>query len=240
MKNKIKLFCSLLVFCTTLFAGSMNDDPFIIKTTLHKAEVRFNADNTSEQNKVIELEIFGGYDRHKVHAVFSVENADMSSTPLSEYDTARLHVYYSFIDDIYSDGLIGILHSFKGGGVDFVSIGYKALLPYYIDSQTLLYANKEGLAFLDVELEHEMMVTQKVILLFNAELSLASKHNEIMQSNSGLNHIGSGVRLIYAINKNIMPYVGVAYEKSYFKSNIPTDDESHSELSYIIGAHIWF
>jgi hypothetical protein len=269
MNNLIKKYIlniSLSISLVLVFSSGLNamdkDDPFIVKTTIHAKEYRVNANDYDKQTKILEADVAMGYDFNKVYFELNLEQAvtnneeenegdhtkedkkEYSDNDLRGFGGANMHIYYEFVDYVYSNGLIGIKHDFRGDGTQFLSVGYKALMPYFIDTKTILFANNDGLVELDVGLEYEIMVTQNIVIMLANEFRFYNKNDETLKAYKGLGSIEGSVKLMYGISKKILPYISIGYEENYYKPDhiqaLKNVNSEGGETFYAIGLQVWF
>lgn len=222
MKNIIII--TMILFSFFSFTHSMdNDDPLIIKTSIHALEHRVGE---NENINFLDAQIDMGYDLKKIVFKAHLEQGE------EEFETAETRLLYSIATDPYWNFQIGIRKDWQENGKDYVSIGVDGLYPYYIDTEAVLFVATDGLIQARLALEHEMMVTQKVIILAGVEADVLSTDDDgsFVQSEAF-------IKLMYGITKAFIPYIGIHSENQYFSK---ADAEAEDEFFYTVGIHAWF
>ena len=96
------------------------------------------------------------------------------------------------------------------------ALGVQGLAPQYIDVQATLYIGDEGHVAARVELEHDMHVTQRLVMQPLVELSLSGKDDPDRGIGPGLSTAEVGFRFRYELKKELAPYAGVVWHKKLF------------------------
>lgn len=225
-----KIIITILLF--TMIAYSMdNDDPLIMKTSIHALEYRVS-DN--EKVTFLDGEIALGYDLSKVYLRAHIEQNG------EELETGVVRGIYSFATHPYWDAELGIRKDFEENGKEYLSLGLKGLYPYYIGTEAVLFVAENGLVQAQLALEHEIMITQRLMLMLGSEISVFSQDDEDIEVGSGLSSSELSFKVMYAITKKIIPYIGIHSENKYFNNREMSEDEEKDILSYTIGIHAWF
>jgi copper resistance protein B len=93
-----------------------------------------------------------------------------------------------------------------------------------------------------LNLEYELMFTQKLILSPELELNLFSKDDEARGLGAGLSDLELGLRLRYEIRRELAPYIGVNWERAFGDTADYVREEggSRGDLQLIAGVRVWF
>lgn len=124
---------------------------------------------------------------------------------------------------------------------DWFAVGIDGLVPYGIDSEAMLYIGDEGRTLLDLKFGYELLLTQRLSLEPEIELSAASATDDETESGSGLNNVEASLRLRYAITRKFAPYIGVVWEKTYGDSAdfMQAHDEDAERTQIVAGVQFW-
>jgi copper resistance protein B len=121
-------------------------------------------------------------------------------------------------------------------------LGVEGLAPYWIEIDAAAFLSDKGDITARIEAEHDMRVTQKLILQPRVELDLALQDIQRQQIGSGLSTGELGLRLRYEIVPQFAPYVGVNYERSFGDTRryrrLGGDDVGG--FSLVAGIRAWF
>ena len=121
-------------------------------------------------------------------------------------------------------------------------LGVEGLAPYWIEVDAAAFLSDRGDVTARVEAEHDMRVTQKLILQPRAEIDLALQDIEREQVGSGLSTGELGLRLRYEIVPQFAPYVGVNYERAFGDTRRyrRLDGDDVGGWSLVAGIRAWF
>jgi copper resistance protein B len=121
-------------------------------------------------------------------------------------------------------------------------LGVEGLAPYWIEVDAAAFLSDKGDVTARVEAEHDMRVTQKLILQPRAEIDLALQDIERQQVGSGLSTGEIGLRLRYEIVPQFAPYVGVNYERAFGDTRRyrRLDGDDVGGWSLVAGIRAWF
>ena len=121
-------------------------------------------------------------------------------------------------------------------------LGVEGLAPYWIEVDAAAFLSDKGDVTARVEAEHDMRVTQKLILQPRAEIDLALQDIERQQIGSGLSTGEFGLRLRYEIVPQSAPYVGVNYKRAFGDTRRyrQLDGDDVGGWSLVAGIRAWF
>ena len=121
-------------------------------------------------------------------------------------------------------------------------LGVEGLAPYWIEIDAAAFLSDTGDVTARIEAEHDMRITQKLILQPRAELDLALQDIPRERVGSGLSNVELGARLRYQFVPNFAPYVGVAYERALGDSAgfRRAHGEDPGGLQFVVGLRTWF
>lgn len=94
-------------------------------------------------------------------------------------------------------------------------ISLQGLAPYQIETELALRVSEDGDAWAQLEAEHDVRLTQRLLLQSRAEVVAAGSDVEGFHVGEGLNSFNAGLRLRYEISRKIAPYIGGYWEKQY-------------------------
>lgn len=96
------------------------------------------------------------------------------------------------------------------------AVGVQGLAPQFLDVQATVYVGQGGHTAARVEVEHDMHVTQKLVLQPLTELSLSGRDDPDRGIGAGLSTAEVGFRFRYEFKKELAPYAGVVWHKKLF------------------------
>jgi copper resistance protein B len=96
------------------------------------------------------------------------------------------------------------------------AFGIQGLAPYFVDVQATAFAGPDGHIAGRVELEHELLLTQRLVWQSLVELSLAGKDDPDRGVGVGISTGEVGFRVRYELRREFAPYAGIVWHKKLF------------------------
>lgn len=116
----------------------------------------------------------------------------------------------------YANLETGIRQDFGHGPArTHATIGVDAMLPYWIEAEGAVFLSHKGDVTARAELTHDMRLTNRLILQPRLEADLSAQNVPALGLGSGLTEASAGLRLRYAIQPRLAPYVGVHRERKF-------------------------
>lgn len=103
----------------------------------------------------------------------------------------------------------------QGPGRGWAAVGVAGLAPYWIDTEATFYLGDGGQVAARLKLETDLLLTQRLILQPELELNAYSRSDAAREQGAGISDLSSGLRLRYAIRRDIAPYLGVVWTRRY-------------------------
>jgi len=227
----------LSVFTLFLLGGSNHamamgeDDPLLTKFMIDKLEVRDGESPRSENSPVAwDVEAYLGKDLHKVWFNSEGEYKD------SETEDHELRLFYSSALSAYWDGVIGWRYNETyESRKSWLLLGVQGVAPYFIETEASFFIGENQQTGLRLEMEKELMLTQRWVLIPELEMDIYSKDDFENDIRSGISDFEVSARLAYTVRREFMPYVGVSWEKVYSHQH---EDQDHARL--LVGVKAWF
>lgn len=121
-------------------------------------------------------------------------------------------------------------------------LGVEGLAPYWIEVDAAAFLSDKGDVTARVEVEHDMRLTQKLILQPRVELDFAAQDIPRQQIGSGFSSAELGLRLRYQIVPQFAPYIGVNYERAFGDTRRfrRLDGENPGGWQFVAGLRTWF
>lgn len=137
----------------------------------------------------------------------------------------------------------GVRHDF-GDGPDrtWAAIGVQGLSPYWFDVQATAYVGQSGATAARLEVEYDILFTQRLILQPNVKASFYGRNDSERGIGSGLSDIEVGFRLRYEFDRKLAPYVGVVWKGAFGQTADYARDGGHAvrETQVVAGVRVWF
>jgi len=227
------LMISTLLLNPQVTAG-MQDDPLLTMITIDQLEKR---DTSTGHPLVWELQGWVGYDLHKLS--FKTEGERVNS----DIEDAELQMLYRRAITPYWDFQAGIRHDFKPEPAqNWAVIGFQGIAPYFFETDTSVFIGESGQTAFRLELEYEMMLTQRWVLSPEIEVNLYGENDEARGVGAGLSDMELRLRLRYEIRREFAPYIGINWERKFGNSaNFAREEgEDGNDLQIVIGIRAWF
>ncbi len=157
-------------------------------------------------------------------------------------DDAQAHVLYGRAVARWWDVVAGVRQDIQPGAQTWLAFGVQGLAPGFFEVQATAYLSDAGQTAAHVELEYDLLLTNRLVLQPTVEVSLYGKANASIGVGSGLSSGAAGLRLRYHIRREFAPYVGVSWVRAFGD----TADVAHREdvpngaPRLVVGARVWF
>ncbi len=233
MKNIIALLFFLII-PSLAFSGGMDDDPLLTMLVVDQLEIR---NNDGRDPLVWDAEGWIGKDLHKLWIKTEGEYVD------SRVEEVELQALYSRAVAPFWDIQLGWRRNIRPTpNRDWLAFGVKGLAPYFFDIDAALFVGDAGRTSARLQVEYEIMLTQRLVLVPEIELNLYGKDDPATGIGSGLSNIDAGLRLRYEIRREFAPYIGLNWTKLYGDTadfaraeEVDTDD-----IQFVFGIRAWF
>jgi copper resistance protein B len=132
--------------------------------------------------------------------------------------------------------------SLAGDARTYAVIGLQGIAPGNFDIEPALYLSDRGEVSAELTASYDLYLTQRIILQprFQGEISL--KGDDCFGTGEGVTETDIGLRLRYEITREIAPYIGVSWLRSYGQTGriARQQGESSDTVSLVAGIRIWF
>ena len=121
-------------------------------------------------------------------------------------------------------------------------LGVQGLAPYNIHVDAAAFLSDRGDLTARIEAEHDMKLTQRLILQPRVEAEFSAQDIPERETGSGLSKIEAGVRLRYEIVREFAPYIGLEYEAKTGRTGdyARAAGEDPDGLVALVGIRAWF
>lgn len=158
-------------------------------------------------------------------------------------ESADLEVLYGRSIAPWWDLVAGVRHEFKpGDSQDFLAFGVSGLAPYKFEVDATAYLGQSGQSALRVEVEYELLLTNRLILQPLVELNANGQDDPERGIGSGVSTAEFGLRLRYEIRREIAPYVGIVHERAFGNTADyrRAEGEDVKDTRLVAGVRLWF
>ena len=160
-----------------------------------------------------------------------------------DFKNARNEILWGHALTAFWDTQLGIRYD-SGLGADRIwgAFGMQGYAPYWIYVEATGYVGEGGRTAFRLELEYDLLITQKLILQPRIETNFYGKNDSSRLVSSGLSNIEAGLRLRYEFIREFAPYVGIEWASTFGSAAdlIRAQGSKPEETRFIAGVHFWF
>ena len=219
--------------------AAMGDaDPAVTKINVHKFELVDVGDQLDSETPLAwEAEASWGHDQQKWLIKTEGEWADGDTEDL------ELELRYSRAWTANWDWQLGWRGNLEPSPErHWLAIVLAGEAPYGIEFEAGVFLGKSGRTAFEIKAEHEWMLTQRWVVMSELEMLGYGKNDDEAEVGSGLSDLELSVRLGYEVSRQLVPYIGLSWEKSYGKTadfSVAAGDD-REETVMVAGLHFWF
>jgi copper resistance protein B len=141
------------------------------------------------------------------------------------------------------NGRLGVRQDIDAGPArTWAALGIEGLAPYWFDVEAMLYVGSGGRTALRVDVDYELLLTQRLILRPAFEANAYSQADDDRHLGSGLSSIDVSLRLRYEVHRQFAPYVGFGWQRKFggTEDYALAAGEDAREAYAIAGVRVWF
>lgn len=137
----------------------------------------------------------------------------------------------------------GVRHDVgEGPSRTWAAFGIHGVAPYRFEVEATAYVGEQGRTALRFSGDYEGLLTQRLILQPKLEFNLYGKDDAANGIGAGVSDSEFGVRLRYEFRREVAPYVGLAWIRSYGNTAdlARAAGRDTSEMQWLAGIRFWF
>ena len=121
-------------------------------------------------------------------------------------------------------------------------LGVQGLAPYWWEIDGALFLSSKGDVTARLEAEHDVRITQKLIVQPRAQIDLSLQDIRELAIGAGLSEAALGLRLRYQLSPLFAPYVGVEYERALGRTATfrRAEGDDAGGWNLLAGIRFWF
>jgi copper resistance protein B len=158
-------------------------------------------------------------------------------------ESADLEVMYARSVSPWWDVLVGVKQDFRpADSRTWAAFGIQGLAPYKFETSATAYVGEGGQVAATVEVEYELLLTNRLILQPLVEASFSAKDEPQRGNGSGLNKVEAGLRLRYEFSRRFAPYIGISHERMFGDTADYHEaaGERARDTRWVAGVRVWF
>jgi len=134
--------------------------------------------------------------------------------------------------------------SFRGGNVarGMGVIGLQGIVPYNYEFESAVFIDQSGAVSARLSYTKDFLLTQRLVLQGRFQTNLAIQQMEEFTTGSGLNNLEFGARLRYEIRRELAPYIGLSFDRSFGETAtlVRQQGGDPSQIRVAVGVRMWF
>jgi copper resistance protein B len=157
--------------------------------------------------------------------------------------SADLEVMYGRSVSPWWDVLVGVKQDFRpADSRTWAAFGIQGLAPYKFETSATAYVGEGGQLAATVEVEYELLLTNRLILQPLVEATFSAKDEPEYGNGAGLNKLEAGLRLRYEFNRRFAPYIGISHERLFGDTADYHEaaGEHARDTRWVAGVRVWF
>ena len=153
-----------------------------------------------------------------------------------EFERSDVEAMWSHAVDSYWDTEVGVRRDFgRGEDRTWAAFGVRGLAPYGLEVGATAYGGKAGRAAVRLDLDYDILLTQRLVLQPRIEMNMYRKTNV---DQHGTRDSALGLRLRYEIDRNVAPFFGVERGNTF---GAPTGHgTTRWETHWLVGLRFWY
>lgn len=158
-------------------------------------------------------------------------------------ESASAHALWGRSFSRWWDVVAGVRQDIRPGDPQtWAAIGIQGLAPYWFEVEATGYVGADFRTQLQLEVEYDLLLTNRLILQPLFETTINGKADPARGLGAGLSSIESGLRLRYEIRRELAPYVGVTWHRSFFGTAdvARAEGEDVGGARLAVGLRTWF
>lgn len=132
-------------------------------------------------------------------------------------ESTFVHALYGRSFTRWWDVVAGVRQDFAPGNQQtWAAFGVQGLAPYWFEVEATGYVGAGGRTQVRVEVEYELLLTNRLILQPLVELEVYGKADPARELGAGLGSLETGLRLRYEFRRQFAPYIGLTWDRKFF------------------------
>jgi copper resistance protein B len=173
---------------------------------------------------------------------FRAEGVGDNDHPGSAFHELNGHVLWGRPLSRWWTGVAGMrIDSRPGDPQAWAAFGVQGMAPYRIQTELTAYLGGDGRTQARVDVAHDLRLARRLVAQTRLEAMLAGKSDDIRTIGKGLTGTEFGIRVRYEIRRELAPYVGVTWHRSYGAT--AAHERAHGQAvatgRVVVGLRVW-
>jgi copper resistance protein B len=155
----------------------------------------------------------------------------------------QTHVLFGRSIARWWDIVAGVRQDVRPGPAQtWAAVGIQGIAPYWFEVQATAYVGAEGRTHVRFEGEHDLLLTNKLVLQPLLETEIYGKDDPEHGFGAGLTTLDLGVRVRYEVRREFAPYVGIVWSRKFFGTADLAEaaGEAPAGARLALGIRTWF
>ena len=157
-------------------------------------------------------------------------------------DRTETHLFYGRPISPWWEVVAGIrTDDGPGPARTWAAMGVQGLAPYWFEIEATGYVGAAGRTHARLEVKHELLVTNRVILQPLVEMEIYGKDDPARRIGGGLSSADVGLRVRYEVRRELAGYVGVLWSRTFFGTaeHVRAAGEPPNRTRFVAGLRFW-
>lgn len=123
-----------------------------------------------------------------------------------------------------------------------LALGIQGIMPLWFDVEATAYVGRKGDVEARLEAENNFYFTQRLVLQPRIETLIATRGDEERGLGRGIRKLEAGLRLRYEIRRELAPYVGVSWSRSFGDTAdfVRRSGGDVTTTALVAGVRVWY
>ncbi len=156
---------------------------------------------------------------------------------------AEAHLLYGRAFARWWEVVVGLRQDVRPGpSQSWLAFGVQGLAPSWFDIEATVYLSDAGHTAARLEVEYELLMTNRLILQPLVEVDLYGKSNAERGIGAGVSDVDAGLRMRYEFRREFAPYVGVTWRRTFGRTTdfAEAAGQTVAGLRFVAGLRLWY
>jgi len=158
-------------------------------------------------------------------------------------DDAESHLFYGRAFARWWDVLVGVRQDVRPSPAQtWAAFGVHGLAPYWFEVEATGYVGEGGQTAARFAVDYQLLLTNRLIMQPRFELDLYGKSHPERLIGAGLGATELGLRLRYELRRELAPYIGVTWDRTYGETRdfAEAAGNTASRVRLVAGLRLWY